>query len=79
VREGTGEHGRGDSGRGSRAAFWLAWSLAGLSVAMFLTSVALWTLARGAHVPGNLGVDLTLANGPQGERGASSRSTRLTA
>jgi hypothetical protein len=29
---------------------------------MFLASVALWALARGAHVPGNLGVDLTLDN-----------------
>jgi hypothetical protein len=27
---------------------------------MFLANVALWALARGAHVPGNLGVDLTL-------------------
>jgi hypothetical protein len=47
---------------GSRAAFWLAWSLAGLSVAMFLASVALWALARGAQVPGNWGVDLTLGS-----------------
>ena len=47
---------------GSRAAFWLAWSLAGLSVAMFLASVALWVLARGARIPSNWGVDLTLGN-----------------
>jgi hypothetical protein len=55
VGEGTGEHGLEDSGRGSRAAFWLAWSLAGLSVAMFLAQVALWGLARGralARQPG---------------------------
>ena len=29
---------------------------------MFLASVALWALARGAHVPSNLGVDLSLDN-----------------
>jgi hypothetical protein len=37
----------------SRAASWLAWSLAGLSMAMFLTSVALYVLARSAQSPGD--------------------------
>ena len=38
----------------SRAAAWLAWSLAGLCVAMFLANVALWVLARSAQVPSSL-------------------------
>jgi hypothetical protein len=29
---------------------------------MFLAQVVLWTLARGAHLPGNLGVDPTLGS-----------------
>jgi hypothetical protein len=37
----------------SRAASWLAWSLAGLSMAMFLASVALYVLARSAQSPGD--------------------------
>jgi hypothetical protein len=32
-----------------RATYWLAWSLAALSVAMFLASVALFALARAAR------------------------------
>jgi hypothetical protein len=36
-----------------RASAWLAWSLAGLSLAMFLASVALYVLARSAQSPGN--------------------------
>jgi hypothetical protein len=36
-----------------RAAAWLAWSLAGLSVAMFLASVTLYVLARSAQSSGN--------------------------
>jgi hypothetical protein len=36
-----------------RTAVWLAWSLAGLSVAMFLASVALYVLARSAQSPGD--------------------------
>jgi hypothetical protein len=43
-----------------RAAFWLAWTLAGLSVAMFLASVALHVLARSAQVPSSLGASRTL-------------------
>jgi hypothetical protein len=37
----------------SRTAAWVAWSLAGLSLAMFLASVALYVLARSAQSPGN--------------------------
>src|SRR5215212_5464913 len=43
----------------ARSAFWLAWSLAALCVAMFLASVALWfLLVRSVQVSGNLGGDL---------------------
>jgi hypothetical protein len=44
-----------------RAAVWLAWSLAGLSGAMFLASIPLWALAQGAYVPSSWGADLTVA------------------
>jgi hypothetical protein len=43
-----------------RAAPWLAWSLAGFSVALFVASVPLYVLARSAHVPGGWGADLSL-------------------
>jgi hypothetical protein len=38
-----------------RTAAWLAWSLAGLSLAMFLASVALYVAARSAQVPSTWG------------------------
>jgi hypothetical protein len=37
-----------------RAAAWLAWSLAGLSVAMFVANVALYVLIRSAPIPSGL-------------------------
>jgi hypothetical protein len=44
-----------------RTAAWLAWSLAGLPVAMFVANVALWALARSTHVvPSSWGADLTV-------------------
>jgi hypothetical protein len=36
----------------TRASAWLAWSLAALSVAMFLASAALYFLDRSAQSPG---------------------------
>jgi hypothetical protein len=47
--EAARERSRGDGG--PRAAFLLAWSLAGLSVAMFVASIPLLVLARSAHIP----------------------------
>jgi hypothetical protein len=44
----------------NRAASWLAWSLAALSVAMFLASVALWILARSAQLPNAMRASVTL-------------------
>src|SRR5215218_7455617 len=43
----------------SRVASWLAWSLCGLSVAVFVGSVPLLVLARSAHVPSSWDADLT--------------------
>jgi signal transduction histidine kinase len=43
-----------------RASAWLAWSLAALSVAMFVASVALFVLARSAQVPSSWSSSLTL-------------------
>ena len=42
-----------------RAAVWLAWSLAGLSVIMFVASISLYALTRAASVPGSLGASRT--------------------
>jgi hypothetical protein len=53
------QHGRGISGLSTRIAAWLAWSLAGLCVAVFLASVALWVLARSAPVPSSWAADLS--------------------
>jgi hypothetical protein len=60
VTQRASEQGRRVGGISTRAGSWLAWSLAGLSVAMFLASVALYVLARSAHVPISLGTRLTL-------------------
>ena len=43
----------------SRATSWLAWSLAALSVVMFVGSAALWVLAHSTRVPRSLDADLT--------------------
>jgi hypothetical protein len=44
----------------NRAASRLAWSLAALSVAMFLVSLALWIFARSAQLPSGLRASVTL-------------------
>ena len=43
----------------TRVDSWLAWSLCGLSVALFVASVPLFVLARSAHVPSSWDGDLT--------------------
>jgi hypothetical protein len=47
---------------GARAAFLLAWSLAGLSAAMFVASVPLLVLARSAHIPSSWEANLTVGD-----------------
>src|ERR687893_2216715 len=49
MTEGTRQQSRRVNGMSTRAASWLAWSLAALSVAMFLASVALYVLTRAAQ------------------------------
>jgi hypothetical protein len=44
----------------NRTASWLAWSLAGLCVALYILSIPMFLLARSAHVPSSWRVDLTL-------------------
>jgi hypothetical protein len=39
----------------TRTATWLAWALAGITLTIFVASVALFVLARSAHVPSSLG------------------------
>jgi hypothetical protein len=51
------ERRRGDGA--ARASFWLAWSLAALSVAMFVASVPLLVLARSADIPSRWEANLT--------------------
>ncbi|MBA2782908.1 MAG: hypothetical protein H0T74_08310 [Rubrobacteraceae bacterium] len=53
---------RGLRDGGTRASFWLAWSLAGLCVAMFVASVPLLVLARSAHIPSSWEANLTVGN-----------------
>src|SRR5215210_7065900 len=54
---------RGVGGISTRTASSLAWSLAGLSVAMFLAIIALYALLRSApQVPSSLGTKLTLSD-----------------
>jgi hypothetical protein len=55
VTEGASELGGGIGGMSPRTAAWLAWSLAGLSVAIFVASVALSVLVRSANVPSSWG------------------------
>jgi hypothetical protein len=55
------EEGRGVGGISHRTSSWLAWSLAALSVGLFVASVVLFVLARSAQdVPSSLATRLTL-------------------
>jgi signal transduction histidine kinase len=47
---------------GFRTTSWLAWSLAGLALAVFFASVALFVLARSARVPSSLGTGGTIGD-----------------
>ncbi len=61
MTQGTREQrGREIRGMSRRTATWLAWSLAALSVAIFVASAALYVLARSAPVPRSLGADLSV-------------------
>jgi hypothetical protein len=46
----------------SRRTTWLAWSLAGLTLAMFVAAIPLWLLARGADLPSRWKADLGIGS-----------------
>jgi hypothetical protein len=60
VVEGANERDGGGARRHTRASTWLAWSLAGLTLAIVVTVILLWFLARGANVPSSWNADLTV-------------------
>jgi hypothetical protein len=61
MTEAAGKQERRIGGMSTRAGSWLAWSLAGLSVIMFLAIIALYALLRSApQVPSGLGTRFTL-------------------
>ncbi len=64
MTEGATEQDRVIGGMSARAASWLAWSLAGLSVAMYVATIALYVLARAAQEgpPNSLGAIRTLTD-----------------
>ena len=61
MAEGAREQGRIVGGMSTRAASWLAWSLAVLCGAMFVASVAFYILARSALVPSSWGASQTVS------------------
>jgi hypothetical protein len=58
VAEGTSKRDRGGARANTRASAWLAWSLAGLTLAMFVATIPLWFLARGADLPSSWRADV---------------------
>src|SRR3712207_810392 len=60
--EGAREQGRGVVGMSPRAAAWVAWSLAGLTFAMFVAIIPLWFLARGADLPSSWRADVSVGS-----------------
>ena len=59
MTEETGKQGRGVNRIGRHTAAWLAWTLAGLCVAMFLASVVLYVLAHSSQEPTSAGDNLS--------------------
>jgi hypothetical protein len=58
VTEGANERNRGGASVPSGASTWLAWSLASLSLAIFVATIPLWFLARGADLPSSWRADV---------------------
>ncbi|HYP20142.1 MAG TPA: hypothetical protein VEY08_08700, partial [Chloroflexia bacterium] len=56
------EQNRVGGGANVRAAAWLAWSLAGLTLTMFVASIPLWFLARVTDLPSSWRADLGLGS-----------------
>ncbi len=60
MTEGTNERDRLDARGQARASAWLAWSVAGLTLIMFVATIPLWYLARGADLPGSWRADVSI-------------------
>src|SRR5829696_535974 len=60
VAEGTNERDRGGARGHTRASTWLAWSLAGLTLVVFVAAIPLWMLARGADLPSSWRADVSV-------------------
>jgi hypothetical protein len=58
VAEGTSKRDRVGARANARASAWLAWSLAVLTLAMFVATIPLWFLARGADLPSSWRADV---------------------
>jgi hypothetical protein len=58
VTEGTNERDRVGARGHSRTSTWLAWSFACLTLVMFVATIPLWFLARGADLPSSWRADL---------------------
>jgi hypothetical protein len=58
VAEGTNGRDRVGARGHARASKWLAWSLASLTLVMFVATIPLWFLARSADLPSNWRADL---------------------
>ena len=54
------EPGSEERGMTTRAASWLAWSLAGLTLVVFVAAIPLWFLARSADLPSSWRADLSV-------------------
>jgi hypothetical protein len=61
VTEGARQQGQGVGRLSRRTAAWLAWSLAGLCMAMFVASLAFYVLTRSAPVPSSWGTSATVS------------------
>ena len=58
MAEGTSKRDRVGARAKTRASAWLAWSLAGLTLAMFVATIPLWFLARSADLPSSWRADV---------------------
>ena len=58
MAEGTGKRDRGGTRANTRASTWLAWSLACITLALFVVTIPLWFLARSADLPSSWRADV---------------------
>ena len=58
MTEGTDERDRGGARGHASTSRWLAWSIASLTVVVFMATIPLWFLAQGADLPSNWRADV---------------------